>query len=444
VIPRRFKLVFALLLMSSGSHSLLAATQPGGYTPVSEKAIYFLKEQVPSSSVKAATAGSRLQLAATLGENVPRQLEEAWQKNPENVDVGLILLRYYLEQQDNARTLALAKQLYALQPSNPQVLKALTLSLLATGDPNTALNHAEKLTELLPHSPSSWYLLGLVYSKKPDNAQAHLALDRTLALQPENLAALELKARLCIGEKKFKEALEIAHSIRVSFPAKPIGYQYEGEIYKQQRNFAKAAIAFQIAFNKAPSTELELALADTQWQAGNQTDAVKMLQSWLATHPNDTQVRTQLLIYLSSLQRYPEAIAEGETILKQEPDNATALNNLAALYQQVGDKRALEVAERAMQQAPDSPDVADTLGWILVQSNQLQRGIELLRQAMLQRSDDPQIGYHLAAAYAKAGQRETALQQLSIVLQLANLSPTKLPANLLEDVKKLQESLQQE
>lgn len=78
-----------------------------------------------------------------------------------------------------------------------------------------------------------------------------------------------------------------------------------------------------------------------------------------------------------------------------------------------------------------------------MESNQLPRGIQLLRQAVSQQPDNPVIGYHLAAAYAKAGQRETALQQLSVVTRLINLAQSKPPVSLVEDVKKLQQRLQQ-
>ncbi len=381
--------------------------------------------------------------AATLGQDVPLGLEEAWQKNPQDLQLGLTLLQYYRKQQDNTRALALARQLYATYPNNPQVLKVLIVSLLANGDANTALNHANKLTELQSSSPDAWYLLGLVYAQKSDSAPAQKALDRAVALQPDNLPALELKTRLYLREQRYKEALESARSIQTRFPTKPLGYQVEGDIYTQQREFAKAVPAFQAAFSKAPDAALALALANAQWRADNPAEAIKTLKSWLATNPKDINARTQLLMYLNSLQRNAEAIAEGETILKQEPDNGIAVNNLAALYQQVGDKRALEFAERAMQLAPQSPDVADTLGWILVQSNQqLPRGLELLRQALAQKAD-PLIRYHLAAAYAKTGQREEALRELDKLQQLNKLSSNKLPPQLLADMQKLQDSLQQ-
>lgn len=443
MIPRHFKFVLGLILALPAPQSLLAANRPGAYAPPLGDNLQRVEASLPGYSGGPEKIVGQLQLAAILGEDVPLWLEEAWQKNPQDLQLGLTLLRHYLKQQDNTRTLALARQLYDLYPNNPEVIKVLITSLLANGDNDAALNHANKLTELHAGSADAWYLLGLVYAQKQDNAQAQKALERAAVLQPDNPAALELRARLYLREQQPKEALEMARSIQTRFPTLPLGYQLEGNAYMQQKEFAKATTAFQAALGKAPGAALTLALAEAQWRAGNQTEAVKTLKSWLATNPKASNARTQLLIYLNSLQRYTDAIAEGEIIFKQEPDNGIAVNNLAALYQQVGDKRALEFAERAMQLAPESPDVADTLGWILVQSDQqLPRGLELLQQAVAKKAD-PQIRYHLAAAYAKAGQREEALRELDKLAQLNKLSSNKLPPQLLEDMQKLQDSLQQ-
>ena len=320
----------------------------------------------------------------------------------------------------------------------------MVIALLDSGNTAAALDQAGRLTQLQGNSPDAWYLLGLANIKKPDNAAAHRALDRAVALDPTHfLPPLEAKARLYLSEQQSKEALEIARTLKTCFPTVATGYALEGEAYAQQRQFAKAAPAFQTAFTKAPNAGLALALANAYWQTDNQADAFKTLKSWLASNPKDMFARTLLMTYLDSLQRYPEAIAEAETMWLQAPDNGIVLSNLAMLYQQVGDKRALELAERAMQLAPDSPEVADTLGWILVQSNQLPRGLELIRQAMAQKPDEPVIAYHLAAAYAKAGQREAALQELDIVTRLVKLAQDKPSPRLMEDMKKLQASLQQ-
>ena len=56
------------------------------------------------------------------------------------------------------------------------------------------------------------------------------------------------------------------------------------------------------------------------------------------------------------------------------PQDVVALNNLAWLYHQRGDARALDWRVQAVKLAPQSSAVADTLGWILVESRCRGRG----------------------------------------------------------------------
>ena len=68
-----------------------------------------------------------------------------------------------------------------------------------------------------------------------------------------------------------------------------------------------------------------------------------------------------------------------------------------------------------MAAAPKNPGIADTLGWILVQNGETERGLALLRQANL---TTPSAGmrYHLAAALSKSGKREEALRVVTELL----------------------------
>jgi Tfp pilus assembly protein PilF len=54
-------------------------------------------------------------------------------------------------------------------------------------------------------------------------------------------------------------------------------------------------------------------------------------------------------------------------VVKRNPNNPAALNNLAWAYQQEKDPRALGTAEQAFKLAGDNPGVLDTLGWMLVE-----------------------------------------------------------------------------
>ncbi|MBT6276401.1 MAG: tetratricopeptide repeat protein, partial [Chromatiales bacterium] len=105
-----------------------------------------------------------------------------------------------------------------------------------------------------------------------------------------------------------------------------------------------------------------------------------------------------------------------EAILDQAPDNVVALNNLAWVYQEFEDKRAIEYAKRAYQLAGSSPVVADTYGWFLVLDGNLQQGLNVLKRAAEGAPLSMEIRYHLAYALLRVGDEDEAMQLLDEVL----------------------------
>jgi len=69
-----------------------------------------------------------------------------------------------------------------------------------------------------------------------------------------------------------------------------------------------------------------------------------------------------------ALGKKTEAHEAYNKVLGIEPENALALNNLAYLNADSGQNldQAMTFAQRAKQKAPDNPDVADTLGYVLL------------------------------------------------------------------------------
>jgi predicted Zn-dependent protease len=123
--------------------------------------------------------------------------------------------------------------------------------------------------------------------------------------------------------------------------------------------------------------------------------------------------------------------------MKKQPDNIVVLNNLAWAYQQVKDKRALETAERAYKLKPDNPAVADTLGWLLVETGQTARGIDLLQAAVQAAPQAKSIRFHLALARYKAGDVAKASNELERVLLDGGEFPEKAQAvKLLKQLRK--------
>lgn len=109
-----------------------------------------------------------------------------------------------------------------------------------------------------------------------------------------------------------------------------------------------------------------------------------------------------------------------EAILNKTPDNVIVLNNLAWLYEQQDITKALIYAQKAVQRAPDSADVLDTLGYILLKQKQAIESVSILEKALSLSPDTPVIQYHLALAYKEANDLKKAKNILENLVNSKN------------------------
>jgi Tfp pilus assembly protein PilF len=113
------------------------------------------------------------------------------------------------------------------------------------------------------------------------------------------------------------------------------------------------------------------------------------------------------------------------------------LNNLAWLYQEQGDPRALETARKAYDLDPNKPEVADTYGWILLKRGKGQQGLPILQQAYVSYPTQPEIGYHVAVGLSQLGRKDEAVKVLTRLLrENENFDQAKDAKALLEKLKK--------
>lgn len=120
--------------------------------------------------------------------------------------------------------------------------------------------------------------------------------------------------------------------------------------------------------------------------------------------------------------RHEPAVEHYEQAVRIDPDLAVAKNNLAYLLAEQGRSldRALDLAQEAKELLPDSPNVADTLGWVLLKKGIPQAAIGYLKEAEggfpPGRGELGIVRHHLAQAYAANGEPERALEALDRAL----------------------------
>lgn len=336
-----------------------------------------------------------------------------------------LLTHYYLKKKDFPKALGRARQAQAANPKDLDALDLLGSAQLAAGEKDSAVATYRQLVASAPQSPVAYYKLAAAQAAAKDAVGAENSLRTALGLKADYVEAQVALAMLKLQGGQTNEALGIARQIQRQSGKSPLGFALEGDIFLQQKKYKEAAGAYEKAAAVRNYSALAVKLYQVQSLAGEAKKAEAGLQQWIKMHPDDVNARWQLAQGYLNSGKTKQAIEQYELILQKGSKNVLVMNNLAALYQQEKDPRALPLAESAFKLKPDSAILADTLGWILIEQGKNERGLELLQKAATLAPKNPQIAYHYAVALAKSGNKEKARERLEALLASGQAFPDK-------------------
>lgn len=184
------------------------------------------------------------------------------------------------------------------------------------------------------------------------------------------------------------------------------------------------------AFLKAKTADsqyigADMALAQVDLVQGNLPQARSDLSNVLKVKPDEPGATLLLAMIDEKAGRAADAIASYRKVVRLEPSNMVALNNLAyrlAVSQGASDE-ALQLAQKAKEMAPNNPAVDDTLGWAYYQKSLYSSAVKQLESATAVPNPSPIRLYHLAMAYQKAGSPAKARQAFDRAYKLAPTIP---------------------
>lgn len=377
-------------------------------------------------------------LASAQGQNNVAEtwLQRASQAHPEATQPGQLLVGLYQQTGEKKKALDLAQKLQASHPQSPEMLALLAQIHLANGNKDKALDAYERLAVLRPESALAQFRIASVHMDMQNTQAAYDALKKALALQPNYLEAKLALAGLEALKGNREEALKMAQNIQKQHGKSPAGYVLEGDLLMAQNKPALAAKAYEKGLSVGKSAPQLIKLHTALSRDGKGKEAESRLLQWLKEHPTDNPVRLYLANSYLVTQQNKAAIEQYQTILRQDPKNVVALNNLASLYQKEKDPRALQFAEQAYQLAPEHPAILDTLGWILVEQGNTGRGLPLLQKAANLAPKAGEIRYHYVLGLVKSGDKPKARQELERLLATKETFPQ------IEEAKTLLKQLQ--
>lgn len=333
---------------------------------------------------------------------------------------------------------------------------ALASALLAAGKNEQALAEVEQLAHDRPkandlRSAAELMRKGAAISQEKEEywlatagvqvllgqpAMARLALERAAGLAPDSPRVAAMRVQLELRATNGAEALRLAQELQARRADEPQVLLMLAQAQRMQGSLASSVETLEKLQARQPTSQTAALIYGIRREIDPAT-ALKPLQEWLAKHPDDHTMQAMMADALMSAGQNAESIVAYEKLLALAPKNVIVLNNLAWLYYLEKDKRAIPTARRAYELAPQATNVADTYGWLLLESGANQEALEVLNKiyesGML---IDPEARYHHAAALARNGRQAEAREQLALLLDEAPQFPSRQAAvALAENVK---------
>lgn len=371
--------------------------------------------KAPSSSALM-EALSALALAQRKPAEAISWMERAGAASPDALPLALRMGALYLHTGERKKALLHARKLHASHPQSAEALALLGQAQIANAFYAEAADSYARLAALTPASALPHLRMAALQMAQGRNGPAQAALHKALALEPDLAEARITLVHLLLRMNRFGEAMALAGTAQKRQPQAALGYKLEGDVMSAQARHADALRAYEQALAKAPHSAFLVQVYDALLKLQRRADAEARIADWLLHHPADLPTRLHLASSKLVNNDLKGAIPHYEAVLKADPGNFAALNDLAWCYHRLGQRQALGLAERAHRLAPGNPAIMDTLGAILLEQDQPKRALALLQQASALAPRAGDIQFHYAAALARAGDKQGARRALDKAL----------------------------
>ncbi len=331
--------------------------------------------------------------------------------------------------------------------------------LLETGEADESLKVFRDILEKNPSDAAAHYGMGRVLVSKHQTAEAIEHLVKACELFPRFGAAHFALARAFRDSgdlDKAQEQLSLYQKDRLAWPLTPDPMLSELLDLKTgaSAHLRKGIDLAEAGQLKAAAKEHELALAGdpTLVQAhihliriygmlGDPGKAESNYRAAVQLDPNLVESYYNYGVLLLGQQKYEDAMAAFRRAIAVNPSHADSQNNLAYLLMSSGKlEEAAEHYRAAIAIRPDHRGAHFNLGRILVHQGKLQEAIKEFLQTLEPDDDEaPRCTYALAAAYARAGNRELALKYMREARRKASeRNQTELIAAIDRDLRSLE------
>lgn len=354
----------------------------------------------------------RMRLAGADFEKVGQLLERGVAAAPESSALREMAIHHWLSwgKKDKALSLAAAGETAYADNAEMKALSARTHEAL--GNFEQAVTKYAELNARFPERVEWGMALAQALVRAGKASDAILALRKLIAQRPDEPAVYQMLAMLQVGQKQANEALLTAGMLADRPAHKIAALLLRGDVLANSDEETKALKVYDEAAKAGAMETALLRRIQLQDRIGREAFANNELRDWLAKHPGSIPVLSLASRRATAKQDYAAAARFLEAVIKLEPENPIALNDLAWAYAQGRNPAALPTAQKASALLPENPQVLDTLAEAQALAGQKKEAIANLRLALALAPESAAAKVHLAELLIEAGEKKEAASLL--------------------------------
>lgn len=369
-----------------------------------------------------------VEIAARSGatnEELAKLISNAVAANPTDAAPHLLLIDFHLRNKDIRAASLSAQNAAAALPDSPEVLDALGRTQQQAGELNQAITSYNKLAGMQPLSPLPHLRLADAHVAGKNKNAAAQSLRKALEIKPDLLEAQRALIMLDLEDKKFQDALTTARTVQKQRTKEAVGYVLEGDINAVQKNWDSAATAYRVGLKQVNSPELAIKLHSTLSAAAKSAEADKFSTTWQKDNPKDAAFLFYLGDRAIARKDYGGAEKYYAAVIKLQPNNAIAYNNLAWVSGKLNRDGAIAFAEKANAMATNQPAFMDTLAELLSEKGDYAKAVVIQNKALAQQPQNGLFKLNLAKIHIKGGKKDLARKELDELTKLGDKFPAQ-------------------
>lgn len=261
-----------------------------------------------------------------------------------------------------------------------------------------ALERSKNLGQVKQLAAQVYQNYGIWLTEQKKYPEAKVQLAKALTLFPENMQFVSTMIRFELMQKNFQEAQKLLDQLSETKENLHERLFMQGVIRIAEGKKDDAVTLFKKSWENTATDTVAEVLYRQLHENGNKAEADKFLNEWSQKLQKSYSAALLQAINAQNNKKTADAIRWYEKAIELSPRMPIPLNNLAWMYYEAKDERALALAERAALAAPNAAPILDTYGWILVERGQTSKGIEILKRALDLAPDNNEIRDHYERA----------------------------------------------